>query len=91
MPLTRDDDIADLLQNARTIAMVGASDRPDRAKPLLRRQLALTERIHGPGRRESATALDRLAEALARLGKTAEAAALRVKAAEIRKKLCDEC
>ncbi|MCY7339870.1 MAG: CoA-binding protein [Sphingomonas bacterium] len=31
MPLTRDDDIADLLQNARTIAMIGASDRPDRA------------------------------------------------------------
>lgn len=31
MPLTRDDDIADLLQNARTIAMVGASDNPGRA------------------------------------------------------------
>ncbi|MCY7281445.1 MAG: CoA-binding protein [Sphingomonas bacterium] len=31
MPLTRDDDIADLLQTARTIALVGASDRPDRA------------------------------------------------------------
>ena len=31
MPLTRDEDIADLLTNARTIAMVGASDRPDRA------------------------------------------------------------
>ena len=31
MPLTRDEDIADLLQNARTIAMIGASDRPDRA------------------------------------------------------------
>jgi len=30
MPLTRDEDIADLLRNARTIAMVGASDRPDR-------------------------------------------------------------
>jgi uncharacterized protein len=30
MPLTRDEDIADLLANARTIAMVGASDRPDR-------------------------------------------------------------
>lgn len=28
--LTRDEDIADLLINARTIAMVGASDRPDR-------------------------------------------------------------
>ncbi len=31
MPLTRDEDIAELLNTARTIAMVGASDRPDRA------------------------------------------------------------
>ena len=31
MPLTAPEDIADLLQSARTIAMVGASDRPDRA------------------------------------------------------------
>ena len=31
MPLTADQDIADLLTNARTIALVGASDRPDRA------------------------------------------------------------
>jgi predicted CoA-binding protein len=30
MPLTRDEDIAELLNGARTIAMVGASDRPDR-------------------------------------------------------------
>ena len=30
MPLTRDEDIAELLTNARTIAMIGASDRPDR-------------------------------------------------------------
>ncbi|GAM02046.1 CoA-binding protein [Sphingomonas parapaucimobilis] len=30
MPLTADDDIRDLLAKARTIAMVGASDRPDR-------------------------------------------------------------
>ena len=30
MPLTRDQDIAELLGNARTIALVGASDRPDR-------------------------------------------------------------
>ena len=31
MPLTADADIADLLTHARTFAMVGASDRPDRA------------------------------------------------------------
>ena len=31
MPLSRDEDIAELLQGARTIAMVGASDNPDRA------------------------------------------------------------
>src|SRR5881628_1261418 len=30
MPLTRDEDIAELLRGARTIAMVGASDRPNR-------------------------------------------------------------
>jgi predicted CoA-binding protein len=31
MPLTRAEDIAELLTNTRHIAMVGASDRPDRA------------------------------------------------------------
>jgi predicted CoA-binding protein len=31
MPLTQDEDIAELLTDARTIAMIGASDRPDRA------------------------------------------------------------
>ena len=30
MPLSRDEDIRALLTNVRTIAMVGASDRPDR-------------------------------------------------------------
>ena len=30
MPLTRDEDIIELLTSARTIAMVGASDRPNR-------------------------------------------------------------
>ncbi|MBB5712241.1 CoA-binding protein [Sphingomonas xinjiangensis] len=30
MPLTRDDDIKHLLEETRTIAMIGASDRPDR-------------------------------------------------------------
>lgn len=31
MPLTDDHEIADLLTTTRTIAMIGASDRPDRA------------------------------------------------------------
>jgi uncharacterized protein len=30
VPLSRDEDIAELLTNARTIAMIGASDRPER-------------------------------------------------------------
>ena len=30
MPLTSDDDIRDLLAETRTIALIGASDRPDR-------------------------------------------------------------
>src|SRR6476620_10806451 len=30
MPLTRDEDIAELLTSARTIAVIGASDRPSR-------------------------------------------------------------
>ncbi|RYY36616.1 MAG: CoA-binding protein [Sphingomonadales bacterium] len=30
MPLTRDEDIKQLLEETRTIAMIGASDRPDR-------------------------------------------------------------
>ncbi|HET7317238.1 MAG TPA: CoA-binding protein [Sphingomicrobium sp.] len=30
MPLRHDDEITELLTNARTIAMIGASDRPDR-------------------------------------------------------------
>ncbi|HEU4876555.1 MAG TPA: CoA-binding protein, partial [Sphingomicrobium sp.] len=31
MPLTRDEDIAQLLRETRTIALVGASDNPGRA------------------------------------------------------------
>ena len=30
MPITSDDEIAELLRSTRTIAMIGASDRPDR-------------------------------------------------------------
>ena len=39
MPLTRDEDIYDLLANARTIAMVGASDRPNRPSNVVMRFL----------------------------------------------------
>ncbi|MES2986455.1 MAG: CoA-binding protein [Pseudomonadota bacterium] len=31
MPMTRDEDIRTLLEETKTIAMIGASDRPDRA------------------------------------------------------------
>lgn len=31
MPITKDDDLRDLLRDTRHIALVGASDRPDRA------------------------------------------------------------
>ncbi len=39
MPLTRDEDIYDLLANARTIALVGASDRPDRPSHVVMKYL----------------------------------------------------
>jgi predicted CoA-binding protein len=39
MPLTRDDEISELLASARTIAMVGASDRPDRPSYVVMRFL----------------------------------------------------
>ena len=60
MPLTRDEDIAELLTNARNIAVVGLSDRPDRpsygvAAPLQRHGYRILpvnpqitgERVHG--------------------------------------------
>lgn len=39
MPLTRDEDIKALLEGARTIALVGASDRPDRPSYRVMRSL----------------------------------------------------
>lgn len=39
MSLTRDEDIYDLLANARTIALVGASDRPDRPSHVVMKYL----------------------------------------------------
>jgi predicted CoA-binding protein len=43
MPLTRDEDIRTLLEETRTIALVGASDRPDRPS---NRVMAMLQR-HG--------------------------------------------
>jgi len=43
MPLTRDEDIKALLERTRTIAMIGASDRPDRPS---NRVMAMLQR-HG--------------------------------------------
>ena len=43
MPLTADDDIRSLLEQTRTIAMIGASDRPDRPS---NRVMAMLQR-HG--------------------------------------------
>jgi hypothetical protein len=39
MPLTRDEDIARLLAETRTIALIGASDRPDRPSYRVMRML----------------------------------------------------
>ena len=43
MPLTADDDIRALLESARTIAMIGASDRPERAS----HEVMATLQAHG--------------------------------------------
>lgn len=61
------------------------------AEGLLRRQLATIVRIRGVDRREAASVMDHLAEALSLQDRKAEAAELRQKAKEIRHKLCDEC
>lgn len=58
----------------------------------LQRQLLATEyRLHPRGRRESATILVNLAEALEAQGQATEAAQCRQEAKDIRHKLCDEC
>lgn len=61
------------------------------AEGLLRRQLATIVRTRGADRREAASVMDSLAEALGQQDRKAEAAELRQKAKEIRHKLCDEC
>ena len=58
----------------------------------IQRQLLATEyRLHARGRREAATILTNLAEALEAQGRQAEAAQCRQEAKDIRHKLCDEC
>ena len=61
------------------------------AEGLLRRQLATIVRVRGVDRREAASVMDSLAEALSLQDRRTEAAELRQKAKEIRHKLCDEC
>jgi tetratricopeptide (TPR) repeat protein len=61
------------------------------AERLLRRQLETIVRIRGVDRREAASVMDHLAEALSLQDRRTEAAELRQKAKEIRRKLCDEC
>ena len=65
--------------------------KPAKAEALFRRQLAGVQKLHGAEKRETTTVLDNLAEALDKLGQTAEATRLREEAKRIRHKLCDEC
>ena len=61
------------------------------AERLLRRQLDTIVRVRGVDRREAASVMDHLAEALSLQDRKPEAAELRQKAKEIRRKLGDEC
>lgn len=65
--------------------------RAGEAESLLRRELATIVRLRGVDRREAASVMDHLAEALSLQERRTEAAELRQKAKEIRRKLCDEC
>ena len=65
--------------------------QPAAAEALFRRQLKGVQKLHGAERRETASVLDNLADALDKLGQSAEAARQRDEAKRIRHKLCDEC
>ncbi len=65
--------------------------RPKEAERIQRDLLAAEYRRHGRGRREAATILFNLADALEAQGRTAESADCRQEAKDIRHKLCDEC
>jgi len=56
-----------------------------------RKLLATEYRLHSRGRREAATILTNLAEALEAQGQEGEAAQCHQEAKDIRRKLCDEC
>ena len=61
------------------------------AERIQRKLLATEYRLHTRGRREAATILTNLAEALEAQGREAEASQCRQEAKDIRHKLCDEC
>lgn len=61
------------------------------AERILRKLLATEYRLHARGRREAATLLTNLAEALEAQGREPEATQCRQEAKDIRHKLCDEC
>ncbi len=61
------------------------------SEALFRRQLVGVQKLAGGEKREVAAVMDNLADAVAKSGRPAEAAELRAKAAQIRRKLCDEC
>jgi len=61
------------------------------AETLFRRQLRGVQQLHGAEKRETASVLDNLADALEKAGQAAEAARLREEAKRIRHKLCEEC
>ncbi|MCX6889861.1 MAG: tetratricopeptide repeat protein [Verrucomicrobia bacterium] len=65
--------------------------KPAKAEALFRRQLTGVQKLHGAEKRESASVLDNLAEAVDKQGQAAEATRLREEAKRIRHKLCDEC
>jgi hypothetical protein len=61
------------------------------AEVLFHRQLAGVRQAYGPEKREVTPVLEDLAAVLARSGRPEAAESLRIEAARIRRKLCDEC
>jgi len=61
------------------------------AEALFRRQLKGVQKVLGAEKRETASVLDNLADAVDKQGRAADAGRLREEAKRIRHKLCDEC